>query len=308
MFSKKARIYILPTGFGFLFLFGAVLMIFIGAAYQNNLVNMLAFFMLSLIFVSMVQTANNLKDVVVEAIEVEGGHAGREFVVTSVLRNSGKDPRFNLETNLNKKKPRLAYENVQPLLPLSRIKLRASYSAGRRGKETTNTLTVHTTYPLGLFRSWVKIEHPSEYYIYPALKGSMPLPSGGQGQTASHLANQKGGDDFHGHRRYVIGDSFNHIDWKARARGRPLLIKEFSEGSPQALAFSYDSLSHLEPEDRLSQLAQWIDQARTRRLPYLLILPDLVIPPGHGHTHAVRCFEALATFVPRNQKEPSRAA
>ncbi|MES2965054.1 MAG: hypothetical protein V4760_14305, partial [Bdellovibrionota bacterium] len=60
---RKNRVYILPTGFGLVFIAGALVMILVGATYQNNLVNLLAFFMLSLVFIGMIQTHNNLKDV-----------------------------------------------------------------------------------------------------------------------------------------------------------------------------------------------------------------------------------------------------
>ncbi|RYZ67387.1 MAG: DUF58 domain-containing protein [Proteobacteria bacterium] len=294
--GRKNRIYILPTGFGYVFIAGALIMILVGASYQNNLVNMLAFFMMSLVFIAMVQTHNNLKDVGLEQTVADGGYAGQEFLVTTVLTNSSDEARFNLEAKLNRKKPKVAYENVQPLSPKSFLKLRSTYTAAKRGRYTFNDVSVSTIFPLGLFRSWIRLEAKTQVWIYPEPKGDRLLPRGVAADAVPGAAAVRGGEDYHGHRRYVMGDTYTHIDWKARAKGRPLLIKEFNDGAPAPIFLDWTALEGLDTEARLSQLCKWVNDAALKRDPFGLRLPGSIIQPGIGVGHAQRCLEALASY------------
>jgi uncharacterized protein (DUF58 family) len=304
--KQRQRIYILPTRFGLVFLVGSFLMILIGSAYQNNLVNLLAFFMLSLVFVCMVQTHNNLRDIRISNIETEGGFAGQEFIVTTVLGNNSKVPRFNIETRLREPRARSIYENTLPLLENGTLKLRASYPAVRRGRFQTNPARLSSVYPLGLFEAWTWYKISSVYYIYPEPKGDKPFPWGGEGDHAGHVTFPVGGEDFHGHRRFRDGDSQKHIDWKAFARGRPKLIKEFTEGAPVSIRLDWRSLEDLNTEDRLSQLSKWVDEAKDHKQMFSLVLPGKIVPTGLGISHAIRCWEALASF--ENHPDAKRAS
>lgn len=300
--DRKGRIYILPTGFGLLFIGGALLMILVGATYQNNLVNLLAFFMLSLIFIAMVQTHNNLKDITVETLEAENGYKDGQHVVTAVLTNTARDPRFNLEFSLRRKLAASIYENTQPLLPKGLVKLKASYPAVMRGQYVLNDVKVHTVYPLGLFRAWIWLPNQTTYYVYPKPEGQLPFPRGTVGSESAEVQMAaKGGEDFAGHRRYENGDSLGHIDWKARARGRPLLIKEFNEGAPAPITLDWYQLdANLDTEQKLSQLAQWVDEAVRRRAVFGLKIPERTIAPSQGLQHAQTCLEALAVHERSN--------
>jgi len=299
---RKKRIYIVPTRFGLVFLIGACIMLFVGATYQNNLVNLLAFFMLSLIFVAMVQTHNNLKDVVVEAVEADPGFAGKDFLVTTILRNSSRETRYRIEMDLRKKETISVYDNVIPLLGRSSLKLRSSYACGRRGRYALRDIKISTVYPLGLFHVWAWFDISAEYIVYPAPAGDRPLPTNGVGEENRGPFASRGGEDFHGHRRYERGDSPRHIDWKARARGRPLMVKEFTEGTPSAILIDWFALEGHDTETRLSQLAAWVEEAKRRKLPFALRLPRFDRGVGLGHVHASRCLEALAVYGQQAQE------
>jgi len=295
--GRMNRIYILPTGFGLTFISGALIMILVGASYQNNLVNMLAFFMMSLIFIAMVQTHNNLKDISLEQMIAEGGFADGEYLVTCVLRNTSDEARFNLETRLRKRKPKAQYENVHPLLPKSSLKLRTTYSAPRRGRYVLNDVHVSAVFPLGLFRAWILLSGETPVFVYPKPEGTHLISRalGNEEQaTGSHAV--RGGDDFYGHRRYETGDSAGHIDWRARAKGRPLLVKEFNQGVPAPRVLDWYQLKGLDTEARLSQLALWVNEAAAAREVFALRLPGQSIAPSQGPAHAQRCLEALAVF------------
>ena len=293
---RTGRVYIVPTGFGLIFIIGAMTMILVGATYQNNLVNLLAFFMLSLVFIAMVQTNNNLKSIQLEQLIAENGFAGSDFLLTTVISNPTRDVRYNLEPKLRRQKPRSVYENVQPLLASGTLKLRASYSCPKRGVYQFHDIRLDTVFPLGLFRAWMWLPAEAKHYVYPSPEGSRPLPTRTIAEASSGTSLVRGGDDFYGHRRYQTGDYVGHIDWKARARGRPLMVKEFNDGSPAPVRLDWSTLEDLDTEERLSQLAKWVDDATKAKLYFSLKLPHVELAPASGNSHAQRCLEALASY------------
>lgn len=305
--KNRNRIFILPTGFGLIFILGALIMILIGSAYQNNLVNMVAFFMLSLIFVCMIQTHSNLKDIHVFEVEAEGGFAGKDFLVTTVIANEAKVPRHNLESRARKLKIKSIYENFQDLPAGGTLKLRATYPAYKRGVFNFSGCRVSSVYPLGLFEAWRWFNDAKcLYHIYPEPKGTLAFPKSSDASGDGAAIHLMSGDDFQGHRKFQTGESYRHIDWKANARGRPLLIKQFNEGSPGALVFDWNHLPGVDTESRLSQLSKWIDEAKSKKEPFALRLPNQSLPPGQGLQHAIKCWKSLAAYADSNEHQRNR--
>ncbi len=293
---KKQKIYIIPTKFGMIYIVCIVVILLVGAAYANNLVNLLAFFMLSIAFIGMVQTHNNLKFVRVQLCHVDPGFAGTQIILHTVLENHANDPRFGIDSRIKELKLSHDYENILPLPGHATLKLKGAYTVEKRGQYRLKRVKISTVYPLGLFYAWNWLPIDAGYFVYPKIDGVLPLPPPKIELTESSRARSMGGDDFSGHRKYQGGDSSRHIDWKAYARGRPLMIKEFKEGAPHALLLDWHSLSMADPEKKLSQLAMWIDLARQRQIPYALQLPGIFIPPSLGPHHDQVCLEKLAIY------------
>lgn len=293
----SGRIYIIPTRFGLLFLFGVVVMLLVGATYSNNLVNLLAFFLLAITMVAMVQTHNNLRNIKLQMVDAEPGFAMSTFSLNISLENAGREPRFNIDIqpfNLEFARPP---ETSQPIPASASSRLRGVFQAPQRGRHQLKKVRVSTVYPLGLFYSWMWFACDKTYLIYPEAKGTLPLPLPNLDPADStRILGTRGGDDFHGHRRYLPGDPARRVDWRAFARGRPLLTKEFDEGDPKALFFDWHQLPGLPVEARLSQLTAWSDHAFRQRLPYALNLPHVFIPAGDDLQHHLRCLEELATY------------
>ena len=106
-----------------------------------------------------------------------------------------------------------------------------------------------------------------------------------------------GGDDFSGTRPYQTGESQRHVDWRAVARGQPLLIKQFSGAGSRRLWLEYADVSMLpDVEARLAQLSQWIVESEREGFAYGLRLPGFEAEPARGHTHYHQCLRALALF------------
>jgi len=97
-------------------------------------------------------------------------------------------------------------------------------------------------------------------------------------------------------RAYVSGESQRHIDWKAVARGQPLMTKQFTAEADGLLYLDFAAVPFSDLEERLSQLVLWVIEAERTRLPYGLRLPAVEIAPSLGHSHFHHCLRALALF------------
>jgi uncharacterized protein (DUF58 family) len=90
------------------------------------------------------------------------------------------------------------------------------------------------------------------------------------------------------------------VDWKALARERGLLSRQFGGDRADQLWIDWDAWPELEAEARLSRLCRCVLDAVRQQADYGLRLPGQEIRPARGPAHEHRCLAALARFeVPR---------
>ncbi|MBC7395842.1 MAG: DUF58 domain-containing protein [Bdellovibrionales bacterium] len=305
---KPGQVYIIPTRVGAYFIATSLIILLIGSGYSNNLVNLLAFFMLSLVFVAMVLTHLQLKCLDVESIEATPAFSGEVQTFHLIIRNDSAEECAGIKgkcilKDMKKRSP-LPQMLDGRLLAHHRNRVKWVEPAGKRGRYFIEKIELETVFPLGLFYAWKIAKVKSECWVYPKLSGNLKLPfPQGEGEFVSTLqSSHRQGDEFHGHRDYRAGDSARHIDWKAHARGRALLVKEMDEGSSPELFLSLELLaqSGLSKEDCISQLTVWVNEACQQELSFKLVLPHHEVLQGRGMAHARRCFEKLSCF----QEEP----
>ena len=141
------------------------------------------------------------------------------------------------------------------------------------------------------------------YLVYPRPAGNSQLPAN-YSRFADNWVQQgtSHGDDFVGIRAYIHGESQRHIDWKAVARGQPLMTKQFAAETKGALYLDFFELRFGDVEEKLSQLTLWVIEAERARQPYGLRLPGIEISPALGQMHFHYCLRALSLF-PANEDE-----
>lgn len=159
-------------------------------------------------------------------------------------------------------------------------------------------ILVRSVYPLGLFTAETVLQTAWVRRVHPKPRGELALPPvqhAGQKEAAvSHGRHGHGtGDDFAGLREWQPGDSPRHIDWRALARGGPLMVKDWSAGASGVVVLDWNALS-LPPPDRAAQIAQWMKQCEDEGQPYELRLPGAVVQAAAGPAHQRRCLDALA--------------
>lgn len=113
-----------------------------------------------------------------------------------------------------------------------------------RGRHPFGPVTVRWLSPLGLWERQRRLEVASAVRVYPAfgqlrrygLKSRLV-----EQRVSARVRRRTGGEnEFERLRPYVSGDSYRHIDWKATARKRDYVTREYRQESNQNLIFLLD--------------------------------------------------------------------
>ncbi len=282
------QIYIVPTraGLGYgLLLFVTLL----GALnYQNNLGLLFTFMMAGVSLVSMHHAWFNLLRLRVSAQPGAAVFAGQEAQFSVTLEDLRERQRGALCL-------RGGSCTDIPAGGIARVEL--SVPTDRRGPLPLGEVLLETRYPLGLFRAWslVSVEAVSTVYPRPAPQASAPP----QLTSVDHNASGDqgtGADDFVGSRDYTPGDSLRRIDWKALARERGLVVKQFGGDRAARVWLDWVALPPVDDETRIALLCRQVLNASEQNLVYGLRLPGLSVERGQGDAHKHRCLTVLAGF------------
>jgi uncharacterized protein (DUF58 family) len=281
---------------GLLFVLGAM---WYAASSQNNAAVYLLLFALAAVFlVSIPHTLINLGGVTITLESVQPAFVGQEVSLPVEIINGSRAARRGIELALWGSRRERQRIDCIPARKGARVTLR--FPARQRGEHRIGALCLMSTYPLGFIRFLKKFASSQSYIVYPKPAGDVRLPSSfADRHDTQSLTDFKEGDDFAGVRAYAPGESQRHIDWKAVARGQPLMTKQFTAEAESTLYLDFSALPFANVEERLSQLALWVIEAERARRPYGLRLPGTDIPPAIGQSHFHQCLRALSLFQGR---------
>ena len=292
---NKSKIFILPTREGLVFLGMGVVLFVIALAYAHNLAFSAASIFMSIVMISAFFTNNNLSMLEVNNVQAHGGESGKAELRVTIF-NKSRHQRFSLEASLGGFVS--LSKNLEPgewgtlTIPLK----------GERGCYHYNRITLATRFPFGLFRSWRHYRLSGSVMIYPEYKGKLRLPvfRGGEqkGGTPSSVELERGSEEFFGHQKHREEDSLYRVDWKAYAREKGLWSKIFKDPSSPRFLLDYDNMPLNDREERLSQMAKWMDRAETMGAFYKVCLEGVSFPGewGRGEKYFRDCMEALSTW------------
>ena len=284
----QRRIFILPTRHGYMFALILVLLLLASMNYQLSLGYLLAFLLASMGGIAMLHTFRNLARLSISPGRSEAVFAGETAHFSLVLNNFSM-PRYSVAVKRHDAEPEFADIGQGTSATVG-----IPVAADMRGLLRCGRLEIFTYYPLGLFHAWSYVDFGSRCLIYPRpdpAAGALPLDAttGGEGTTSI-----PGDDEFNMLRTYRPGDSPRQIAWKALARGKDLLAKEFVSTASSELWLDWERFPGLDTEDRLSRLTWWVLEADRLGLEYGLKMPGKSLPPSRGDAHRLACLEALA--------------
>ena len=264
------------------------------SATQNNAANyLLLFCTVAVVLVSIPHTLLNLAGLKLTAEAVKPTFAGQEVSVPIELVNESRRGKYSCVVSLPN--DATAAEIIEEIPPGKAARATLRFTAPARGEYEIAQVDLRSSYPLGFLAAKRLAPTRQRYIVYPSPHGDSALPRAKMHSAAGALQTQANeGDDYAGARAYVPGESQRQIDWKAVARGQPLMTKQFTAEADDLLHLDYEHVPLAGPEQRLSQLALWIIEAERARRRYSLRLPSTRIPAGSGEAHYHRCLRALA--------------
>jgi uncharacterized protein (DUF58 family) len=275
------------------------------ASSQNNpAIYLLLFGLMAVFLVSIPHTLLNLTDVTIAPESAKPAFAGEEISLPVEIMNCSRATRRGIELFLPGRDHERKHVDYIAAGKAARVTLR--FPAKHRGEHRVGTFRLTSIYPLGFVRVLKRFSSSQTYLVYPKPSGDPRLPLQRARSPHSRLQTELGeGDDFAGVRAYVAGESQRHIDWRAVARGQPLMTKQFAAEAEGSVHLDFSALRFHGVEEKLSQLALWVIESERVRRPYSLYLPNTDIAPAVGEAHFHRCLRALSLFE-AGSAEPRR--
>jgi uncharacterized protein (DUF58 family) len=276
--------------------FAAVLIAiwYAGSSQQNSAAYLLLFALISAAIVSLPQTLSNVIGLTARAEAIKPTFAGQEATLSIELINESRADRRGLRLRLPEKAE--GQQRVDELASGKAARAALRFPTPIRGEHELKTVSVESAFPLGLIRITRHLEVNQRYLVYPKPAGDPMLPQADRSPSRhGQRRDAIEGHDFAGVRAYVPGESQRQVDWKAVARGQPMMTKQFAgEAEPAKLYLDLATAPGRNLEDRISQMTLWVIQAERSRRQYGLRLPDLEVSISLGELHLQKCLRALA--------------
>jgi len=284
-----------PTGSFVVLLFVLGAMWYAASSQNSPAVYLLLFGLTTVFLVSIPHTLLNLADVTIAPESAKAAFAGEEISLPVEIMNCSRATHRGIDLLLPGSGGERKRIDYIPAGKTARVTLR--FPAKQRGEHRIGTFRLTSIYPLGFIRVLKKFASSQTYLVYPKPSGDPRLPAHRTRSPHSRPQTELGeGDDFAGVRAYVPGESQRHIDWRAVARGQPLMTKQFAAEAEGSVHLDFSALRFHDVEERVSQLALWVIEAERARRPYSLRLPNTDIAPGVGEAHFHRCLRELSLF------------
>ncbi|HEY0460036.1 MAG TPA: DUF58 domain-containing protein [Pyrinomonadaceae bacterium] len=144
------------------------------------------------------------------------------------------------------------------------IENKAEHVFPRRGRFVIKDFELSTRFPFGFFRHRRRLSaQEAEITIFPRLisieKELEDLPL----EVGKLVANKRGtGQDLLALRDYQPMDDLRRVDWKATARTRRLIVREFSAEDDKRVTIFFDSRLRKIPEEKKKPLRERMDDER----------------------------------------------
>ncbi|HEX8557770.1 MAG TPA: DUF58 domain-containing protein [Pyrinomonadaceae bacterium] len=289
----------------------------------NNLLFLIFSVLTSTLFVAVTAGRASLRDLVVTARFPDHIFAGEPAPVVVTVHNTKRllpslsvvveareraespPARPRLFRRARERKRVLAYFIYAPRR--SKVEQRGEQTFPARGRVLVTGFEISTRFPFGFFRLRRRLRaRDVEIVVYPKPEGLgdelhlLPIDAG------QFEAPRRGaGHDLHSLREYQPLDDVRHINWKATARQRRLMVREFTAEDERRVHVVLDPFveggddARARFERALTQAASLVAHFVEERAEVRLTEGDAESRYGVGREHLYDCLRRLALVEPR---------
>jgi uncharacterized protein (DUF58 family) len=322
------------------FVFIGILAVVAFAAWNtgNNLLFLVFSLLTSTLFVSWVAARASLRDLVVSARFPDHIYAGEPAPVIVTLRNRKRfwpsfsvlvEARGPLQAVLDEKKKKrrrarqrfgkrtLAYFMYVPHRAAAEQSVEQLFA--RRGHELITGFELSTRFPFGFFRRRRRLRaRDVDIIVYPKpepLSDELHLLPMNAGRLIS--TRRGAGHDLFSLRDYQPQDDLRHIDWKATARSRHLMVRQFTAEDERRVIIALDTrmVGGVDEQEAVARFERGVRDAAslvahfiTERAEVLLVLGQEQGRYGVGSEHLYSCLRRLALAAPEREVNAADAS
>src|SRR2546421_2584137 len=302
----------------------------------NNLLFLLFSLLASTLFVAWAAARASLRDLIVSARFPDHIYAGEPAPVIVIIRNTKRFlPSFSVlveargptdkEGRKEKRRRRrrvrfgkrtLAYFMYVPHRAAAEQRVEQLFD--RRGHELITGFELSTRFPFGFFRRRRRLRaRDVDIIVYPKpepLSDELHLLPMNAGRLVS-ARRGAGGHDLFSLRDYQPQDDLRHIDWKATARARRLIVREFTAEDERRVTIALDTKEHdVGEKDFAARFERGVTLAASlaahfidERAEVRLVVGEEGGHYGVGLEHLYSCLRRLALASPEEKvTEPSK--
>ncbi len=311
---SRRNIFIMPTRFGFAYLFFVFILFLLATNYQNNIIMLMSYLLTSLFISVMMHSFYNFSGLGFKSIAKYSGFAKQAINIPVTI--TAKKQHFDLTLSFanQHKQPQTYLEqcpegNSEVILP---------YLANQRGVADLGRIKISSEYSFGLFVSWAVLDFSHQITVFPQPKKINDNQYRRTGSDADNIlttnpVNQSAGlDDFSELKSYVLGESKARIAWKQFARGQGRYTKHYQNQQGSLYWLKLTDMPNSNLETQLSFLCYLVLEYSHCEQQFGLDLAangktidinkNEKVEPDSGLAHQTRCLTALANFDQHSSK------
>jgi uncharacterized protein (DUF58 family) len=293
---QHRTIYVFPSKQGAAFLLLVLLIWLLGTNYQNNLILGLAFFLTSVMLVSVLHAFKNLLGLTFVPDTAQHAAVGNSAPFDILISSEYQANHHGLLLSLNNAELANSHLASADLSTGKTTSVRLGMQARHRGWLKLPRITLKSYFPFGLIRAWAYIELEHRALIFPqAIACDQPPLGAGQGAEGVYVSPQRG-DEFQGFQTYQPGSPLSQIAWKQYARGAGLHLKDYRALQSEHYWLDWHVLNVQDTELALSHLTYWVNYFAENNIEFGLRLPNITIEIGIGDVHHLNALTELALF------------
>lgn len=270
--------------------------------YGNNLMYFFVFLLVSISLVGARLTNKNVQNFIISDIYASSLYAREpnqlELKIESLDRTATL---WDIEIGIDQPKRKdVIHDNIESVASGNTMhRAQLTWRPPHRGVIQAPRIHIQSRFPFGMFRAIKYYTPVKEWIIYPERKGRQDIPLyQGDDSDTEMLARLKNQGLFLDYREFQKSDSPVRIDWKRSLKHQKHLLKNFESSGEKRVLLDWkmtESLSNF--EDRISQMALWIDLCQKRQDLYSVRIHGLQTDFSCHPNHYQNCMERFALLT-----------